>query len=248
MTLKKFFEFKQEDLDPIESFKLQDDLNDKVWNEDQKMITEIREQLMEIANDFYEGTELGGEVDDIILTGSLANYNWSAKYSDFDVHILVDFKKINNDVELVKKAADGAKNAWNRSHDIEIEGYEVEVYIQDTHEPHISNGVYSILNNKWNKKPSKVEFELDEADIERKGTSIMSKIDDLETQVDELEYDTFIEKIQKVWEKVKDLRKVSLKEEGEFGVGNLVFKLLRRNGYIGKIIDLKKDSYDNKFG
>jgi hypothetical protein len=49
-------------------------------------------------------------------------------------------------------------------------------------------------------------------------------------------------------EKVKDLRKVSLKEEGEFGVGNLVFKLLRRNGYIGKIIGLKRDSYDNKFG
>jgi hypothetical protein len=30
-------------------------------------------------------------------------------------------------------------------------------------------------------------------------------------------------------------------------MGNLVFKFLRRNGYVGKIIDLKRKSYDNQF-
>ena len=44
---------------------------------------------------FIENLELPGvDIIDIILTGSLANYNWS-KYSDLDVHIVVDFRKVD---------------------------------------------------------------------------------------------------------------------------------------------------------
>ena len=247
MSLKKFFEFKEEDLEPIKSFKLQDNLNDKVWETDDKMFPEIRKNLIQIAEDFYETADIDTEIIDIILTGSLSNYNWSSKYSDFDVHIVVELKKAGDDVDMVKKVADQAKNIWNRDHDIEIEGYDVEVYIQDVNEPHIANGVYSILNDKWNKKPSKIDFEVDEKEIEKKGKSLMSLVDIVEKDVDDMEYEKFKDKISKVWDKIKDLRKVSLKEEGEFGVGNLVFKLLRRNGYIEKIIDLKRDSYDKQF-
>ena len=35
--------------------------------------------------------------------------------------------------------------------------------------------------------------------------------------------------------------------DGELSLGNLVFKLLRRNGYIEKIMKLKKKSYDKQF-
>lgn len=247
MNLKKFFEFNEEDLEPIKSFKLKDDLCDKVWETDDKMFPEIRQDLIKISEDFYETADVDAEIKDIILTGSLSNYNWSEKYSDFDLHIVVELKEAGDDVDMVKKVADQAKNIWNRDHDIQIEGYDVEVYIQDKNEPHIANGVYSVLNDKWNKKPSKIDFELNEQEIEKKGKSFMSKIDTIEEGVEDMEYEKFVEKIGKVWDKIKDLRKVSLKEEGEFGLGNLVFKLLRRNGYIEKIIDLKRDSYDNQF-
>jgi len=246
MRFRKFLEFKQEDLDPIKSFKIQDNLNDKVWEND-KMIPEIRKDLIKISRDFYETVGIEAEIKDIILTGSLSNYNWSSKYSDFDVHIVITLSDVDKNVELVKKLVDQAKNIWNRDHDIEIEGFDVEVYIQDAKEEHTSNGVYSILKDKWNKKPSKIDIEIDYKEIERKGSSIMSMIDILEEESEDTEYEKFKEKITKVWEKVKDLRKRSLKEEGEFGIGNLVFKLLRRNGYIGKVISLKRDSYDNQF-
>ena len=36
-------------------------------------------------------------------------------------------------------------------------------------------------------------------------------------------------------------------KSGELSIGNLVFKLLRRNGYIEKIMDLKRKSYDKQF-
>ena len=54
-----------------------------------------------IADDFFETLDIGWvEISDIILTGSLANYNWS-RFSDVDLHILVDFGEVDENEELV---------------------------------------------------------------------------------------------------------------------------------------------------
>jgi DNA-binding Lrp family transcriptional regulator len=247
MKLVKYFEFNQQDLEAVKSFRVKDELNPKIWD-DFKIDDEVREDLLKIAEDFYGSTDLEADVEDIVLTGSLANYNWSEKYSDYDLHILIDFTKVNDAIELVKKYVDSAKSVWNKEHDIKIKGYEVEVYIQDISEPHKSTGVFSLLNNKWNVKPEEFDFEPDEDMIAEKGKSVMMMVDELEEEVDEDKYDAFIEKVQKVWEKVKNYRKSGLESEGgELSMGNLVFKFLRRNGYVGKIIDLKRKSYDNQF-
>ena len=247
MKLIKYFEFNQGDLDAVKSFRVKDELNPKIWT-DFEINSEVREDLLKIAQDFYGSTDLQADVDDIILTGSLSNYNWSEKYSDYDLHILIDFSQVNESVELVKKYADSVKKIWNDEHDITIKGYEVEVYIQDVSEPHTSTGVFSLLNNKWKVKPERVEFEPDEDMIEEKGKSVMMLVDDLEEEVDEDKYESFLEKLQKVWDKVKNYRKSGLESEGgELSLGNLVFKFLRRNGYIEKIMKLKKKSYDKQF-
>jgi hypothetical protein len=247
MKLIKYFEFNQGDLDAVKSFRIKDELNPKIWT-DFEINSEVREDLLKIAQDFYGSTDLQADVDDIILTGSLSNYNWSEKYSDYDLHILIDFSQVNESVELVKKYADSVKKIWNDEHDINIKGYEVEVYIQDVSEPHTSTGVFSLLNNKWKVKPERIEFEPDENMIEEKGKSVMMLVDDLEEEVDEDKYESFLEKLQKVWDKVKNYRKSGLESEGgELSMGNLVFKFLRRNNYIEKIMKLKKKSYDKQF-
>ena len=137
--MKRYFEFVQADLEPIKSFQLKDELNPKIWT-DFEINEEVREDLLRIAQDFYNSTTLEADVKDVVLTGSLSNYNWSEKYSDYDLHILIDFKEVNEDIELVKKYVDAAKNNFNKEHDIHIKGYEVEVYIQDVSEYTISNG------------------------------------------------------------------------------------------------------------
>ena len=52
-------------------------------------------------------------IEDLRLTGSLANYNWS-EYSDVDLHLVVDFEKIDEDIELVKAFFDSCQNALER--------------------------------------------------------------------------------------------------------------------------------------
>jgi len=192
----KYFEFVQNDFEPIKSFHLKDELNPKIWD-GRELKANVREQLLTISQDFYNTTDLKAKIKDVILTGSLANYNWSEKYSDYDLHILIDFKEVNEDEELVKKFVDAVKNIWNKKYDITIEGYEVEVYIQDVKQLHRSSGIYSILNNKWNVEPVKAEFEPDELEIREKGKTVMMLVDDLEDDVDKDEYGEFIKKIKK---------------------------------------------------
>ncbi len=248
----KYFEFLQKDFEPVESFYLKDELNPKVW-EDFEIDDEIREQLLKIGGDFYDGTDFEADVQDIVLVGSLCNYNWSERYSDYDLHVIIDYYDIDENYDLVKKTCDYAKKVWNDQHDIKIKGYDVEIALQDVKDLKESiqggkmGGVYSLLKDKWIKKPEKVEFEPDEDLIIEKAKSIMMTVDEIEEEAEEDKYDAFEEKISKVWKKIKDLRKRGLEEGGEFSIGNLVFKLLRRNDYIAKIIELKRKSYDKQF-
>jgi hypothetical protein len=253
MKLNKFFEFVQDDFEPIKSFYIKDELNDKIWN-NFDLDSDVRRNLLRIGQDFFEGTDIKTDVIDIVLCGSLCNYNWSERYSDYDLHIIVDLKDIDDDIEIAEKLCDYAKKMWNSQHDIKIKGYEVEVAIQDEDDMKASikagrmGGVFSLMKNEWIKKPQKVEFEPDEKLIRMKAETVMESIDDLESQVEEDKYEHFKEKIDKVWKKVKDFRKSGLESEsGEFSIGNLVFKLLRRNGYVGKVVKMKNQAYDKQF-
>ena len=253
MKLNKYFEFHKKDLEPIKSFYLKDELSSKLWD-NFKLDKEVRGSLLQIAQDFYEKIELPADVIDIALCGSLCNYNWSERYSDYDLHVIINFSQVDENYELVEKLVDYAKKVWNEQHDIKIKGYEVEIAIQDAEDlkKGISSGrmggVFSLMDNKWIKRPEKKDFEPDEKMISEKAKTIMMQVDDIEKESDEDKYDAFEKKISKVWKKIKDYRQSGLESEsGEFSIGNLVFKLLRRNGYIGKIMELKRKNYDNQF-
>ena len=92
MKLFKFTEFIKE------SQFYQQELNPTVW-QGEEINPAIRTKLLQIANDFYSDLKISAPIEDIQLTGSLANYNWT-KYSDFDVHVIMDLSQINDDVDV----------------------------------------------------------------------------------------------------------------------------------------------------
>lgn len=233
--------------DPIKSFYLKDSLNRDVW--DGFVIKpDVREDLIQIAKDYQKYLELDDiELDDIIFTGSLANFNWS-DYSDFDVHLVFDFSQINEDEELVKKLLDSLMKLWKNQHDLTLIGYEVELYCQNSSEKHISTGQYSLLNDEWIKKPSKENFVPDEELIKMKASVIMDTVDEIEDKCEnKYDYESLQDDFDKVWKKIKDNRQRGLNKDGEFSIENLVFKLMRRNGYIEKLLTLKSKIYDKQY-
>jgi hypothetical protein len=206
------------------------------------MRDDIRKRLIEISNDFIESFGVEFFIHDIVLTGSLSNFNWS-QYSDVDLHVLIDFEETEYPIDLVKEFFDAKKNIWNEKHDIKIKGYDVEVYVQDVNEEHISSGVYSILHNKWLVEPKKETPNIDDRMILQKGEHYAKQIDSLIKKSHKIDVLSQIEVLRK---KIKEFRQSGLDSGGEYSYENLTFKLLRRNGYIEKLIKLKKDITDKK--
>ena len=224
------------------------ELNPSFWKDD-KFDPQIREKLLKIAKDFYEALKLTAPIKDIQLTGSLANYNWTDK-SDLDVHVLIDFNDVDDNIELVKKALDGARFIWNLRHNIKLRGFDVELYIQDIHEPHTASGLFSLLNNEWIRIPKYSPPDIDYKDVDKKYQGIISDILQMENLMSTSDFSSTTEEelynhAQKLKKKIMDMRKEGLAREGEFSVENLVFKKLRNEGYIEKIIELISKAYTN---
>jgi hypothetical protein len=232
----------------LNSFNVQDELNPKIWDETKgqyHMIPEVREQLMLIADEFVEFLGIEIFVQDVTMTGSLANYNWS-DFSDVDLHIMYDFKESGDSKELIQELFKIKKTLFNSTHNIKIKGYDVELYVQDTGEPHISSGVYSVMFDEWINTPSKEEVVIDDKVIKDKTESWMEKIDTLMDEVEDEDLDIALDYINTLKEKLKDYRNNGLKREGEYSYENLTFKFLRRNGYIQKLFDFTNDLIDKK--
>jgi predicted nucleotidyltransferase len=223
----------------LASFNQQDKLNSKVWTKpeepkESKMNPKVKNALLKIADKFSENLSDDLKVEDIILTGSLANYNWS-NYSDFDLHLVIDFKQFGKQAELYKELFSLKKQLFNQNHDIKIFGYEVELYAQDSDESHFSTGVYSVKNDKWITAPSKEKSQIDKEVFKTKINSWKEKIENLIKNIKKDGIKSSEKQIDSLKEKLKDYRKSGLEKEGEYSYENLVFKYLRRSKLIEKL-------------
>ena len=232
-----------EEVEP-ESFDTNDTLEPRIWK-GEKLCPEIREKLLKIATDFMDGLPVKISVKDITLTGSLANYNWS-NYSDFDLHIIVDFYELDANLVLVKSFFDNARMRWNDKHDILIKGYEVEIYVEDQNEAHKSSGLYSIMRDEWIKKPKRYQSEIDFNSARRKADDLEFQVNIVSNLVNAGKYKAALRNIERLKSKIRNMRRAGLEsEKQEFSVENIAFKILRRNDILGLLNDLKLKAYDS---
>jgi len=234
--------------DILSSFVSNDTLNPEIWNDVESdtptLKPNIRKALLMIAGEFLEFLGEDIFIDDVRFTGSLANYNWS-KFSDIDLHLYVDFSQFDlEDKEVYKELFNLKKTLFNTTHNIKVKGYEVELYAEDIDEQHFSTGVYSVLFETWVHKPEKEEVRIDKEMLKSKANSMMEKIDNVIENAKDEEYDKAMKLIDQFKEKIKKYRTAGLEKEGEYSYENLVFKVLRRNGYIDKLFDFKNKLMD----
>ena len=229
----------------LKSFKLKDHLNEKIWDGD-SMRPDVRESIFKIANEFINFLKIDIIVSDIVMTGSLANYNWS-EYSDVDVHIIADFTQFSEEtLQIYEDVFRLKKTIFNDKHNIKIFDYDIELYVQNEDELHFSSGVYSILENEWISKPKRESTEIDFESIKTKVKNWMDKIDNLIKDVEDEPIDVMNRHIDKLKDKLKKYRTCGLEKDGELSDENIVFKVLRRNGYIQKLFDFQSKQTDKK--
>lgn len=237
----------------LSSFKVRETLNPKIWK-DGKIDSRVRVKLMDISDEFFDflGISWVKRLDTIIV-GSIANYNWS-KFSDIDLHLVIDFSEIDSRKKFVEDFLNTKKREWNNEHgDIRIYGYPVELYVQDKDAEVASSGIYSIEDNKWIKEPERGHFskkDIDSYMVKKKASDIMTKIENFENSSNGLENDS--QDSRSLYKKTDELigditrgRKEKLaSEKDEMGIDNIVFKVLRRNGYLDKLFKLRDKTYN----
>ena len=219
----------------IESLQLKDKLNPKLFDSDNKLKEEILDQLSLIVDKFVE--ELKEEnipinVIDYWLVGSNASYNYT-ETSDIDIHIIADVSAVSRDSGLLKIVYDYFKTSFNKKYDITVKGHEVELYIEDVNSACVTNGIYSLFDDKWIKFPEPIKVEDIDVESSELYLQLLSQYNNCEDP-------------QELLDKLYLLRKTALANEGEFGLANLVFKAFRNNGYIDELKDAIVRSENNR--
>ncbi len=231
------------DINELESFKMSDavkfhkELNPRLWD-DEKLDPEVRDQLLLIAEDFVEYLGISNlKVRDVTISGSNAAYSYTP-HSDLDLHILVDFNELPNN-EVYQELFTAKKTLYNDAHDITVRDVPVELYVQDTNQPHISLGEYSIVHDKWIRIPKKRRANFDEAATKAK----YEKLGDL---VELALKSRDPKRVNDTLALIKRYRKSGLEKAGEFGPENLAFKAIRKQGLIQDLHDLKAQLHAEK--
>ena len=222
------------DLETLTTF--HDKLNPDLW-ENNRLKPQVRLALFKIAKAFVEFINVDDlELTDITISGSNASFNYNNK-SDIDLHLIANSNgpcKVN-----LKDLFQAKKVIFNDQHDITILGHAVEVYVQGSEDAHISNGVYSIYNDNWVAFPKKITAKPDITNIEH-------KFEHLEEEIKQALESGDPQTIARLKKRIKDMRQSGLEKNGEFGVENLAFKLLRNTGLIQKLYDAETIETDKE--
>jgi hypothetical protein len=202
-----------------------------------KMRHRVRYRLLKIADFFIKNLDIPDLlVVDIVLTGSMANYNWT-QYSDFDIHVITRFDTIACP-DLAGTMFKSKKSLWNDQHNILVFGHEAELYVQDEKETHHSGGVYSLLRDKWITRPAYNPPDVDNA-------AVNHKVIDLENRINlVLDSDADSEHISNLTARLRKMRQAGLESGGEFSVENLAYKTLRNRGYIDRLYKVANQRQD----
>jgi hypothetical protein len=203
-----------------------EELNPLLWDEDSNLKLEVRYKLLAIAKHFIDFLDIGDQLKlrDITISGSNASYGYS-ETSDIDLHLIADIPKEHPELS---ELFDAKKNQYNFNYDITIHNIDVELYVQDAAQEHVSAGIYSVLDDQWLSEPTWNKPNINDREVRAKARNYSSKINQALKS-------TNIDQVNKVLDDIKKLRKDGLDRAGEYSVENLAFKLLRAKGKMDRL-------------
>ena len=210
-----------------------------LWDSAQHLNPKIRVKLLQMAYDFYEKTELPAPIIDVYLMGSIANYNWTPD-SDVDVHVIIDYTKLQIPPEPAFKTVKTAGAQWNLEHTVLIKGHKVEMNIQNYAEqkPYVT-GIYSLTKDQWIRKPSKTSFQLDKQVLK-------AQYEAMKTYVKNTVASRNRDQMKSAKKYLDSYRQYGLDTHGELSYENIIYKMLRARGLIKLLKDSINQVYDQE--
>ena len=209
---------------------MQKELNPKLW-EDKKLKRDVREAIIDIVSEFMDNLIIPVEILDVRVVGSNASCNYT-EHSDLDVHIISNLEIVGSPTEIVQALYNSERSNFNRTHNIKIKGIDVELYVEDVNSSVTSNGIYSVIDDIWIKEPQIIK--------ERSVKIDKKELRDLVNSVKSVLADGDSDDIKDCINMLYLMRKDSIAIDGEYGIGNLLFKEIRNRGLLSAL----KDKYN----
>lgn len=225
-----------------EAIEKHNELNQKLFDGNH-LKTEVREKAEEIINEFLKilaEDEVKLIVRDVILTGSNASYNYT-KDSDIDLHIIADTKSFEESADVYAKLYRAYGRIFGNKFEISFYGIPVEIYVETESNPVVSNGIYSVMFDKWVKEPSAIAIpEIDQKAINKAAKPWIDEAKALIKEVDDNVADGE-EKIDDYITRIYELRQKGIYSAAgnEYSTENLIFKEVRNAGLLDKLKKLK---------
>ena len=91
------------------------------------------------------------------------------------------------------------------------------------------------------------EKKIEEDLIRQKAAYLMDMIEAAELILSRKDYKAAHRMAEKLKEKIRRMRKCGLEKSGAYSPENLAFKVLRRNGYLAMLSDVKDRAYDGMY-
>ena len=197
-----------------------------------KLNPEVRQQVLKVADFWREKVNIPkSAVKRVDLVGSSVGYLYHQK-SDLDIHLIVSMDKISECEELLRDYLRAEKKLFQLEYDVKINGIEAELYAEDEEDPRPSlQARYDATNDKWVTEPDRDRVpEINDRDIQTKAEIYIDRVEDV---VDD--GITNIDVLNRLKERILNLRKLSLNKNGEFAQDNLVYKIVRGSGALDRL-------------
>lgn len=217
----------------LASFEIHNTLNPKIWNSDNTLREDVKAKLNEIVEEFASTIDIPLTIVDAHIVGSNASYNYT-KYSDLDLHCIVNFSRVEADPTITEAWMWAQKKLFNDEYDISIRGVNVELYVEDIGANTMSNGIYSLFEDRWIKFPEPIVAEVDQEAIDEQVNNLIPEI---QTVLDNGD----LNDVQNMIDSLYLIRKNGLATDGEYGIGNQTFKELRNQGYLDALKELETE-------
>ncbi len=224
----------------MSNFRIYNDaLCQDLWDKNSHLNPQIRTNLLQMAYDFYAKTKLLSPIVDVYLMGSGANYNWTPE-SDVDVHIIIDYSKLQMPIETAIKTVKIAGAQWNSEHNIFIKGHKVEMNLQNFSKstPYVT-GIYSLIRDQWLRQPSKISVQIDKPILKFQYEAMKKYIQNCIGSGDR-------EQMNAAKKYLDAYRQYGLDTHGELSYENIIYKMLRARGYIKQLKDSIVTVYDQQ--
>lgn len=219
----------------IKGYDKHQQLNPKLWNGDQ-LRPEVKDTLLKVATKFEEFIDLAIPVIDIQITGGQVTYHYTDQ-SDLDLHLIIDYDQIDCDQEVLE-LLDTKRLLFKQKHQINIRGIPVEPGTENVKQPTVSSA-YSIKTDSWIRKPKNYSAQINDREISVQAKKLMKLIDNVLDTND-------LETAQKLLKMIRKYRKNGLKQTGEYGIENLVYKTLRNSKSLEKLQNFIDNNLDKK--